>query len=39
VLVDFHVAFVMIGVLTLLGLPTFVRLPVEAGAEVSGHRV
>ena len=38
-LVDFHVAFVMIGVLTLAGLPTFVRLPVEAGAEVSGHRV
>jgi hypothetical protein len=38
VLADFHVAFVLVGLLTLAGLPTFVRMPITAGAEVSGHR-
>ena len=37
-LTDFHVAFVLIALLTLTGLPPFLRLPRAAGAEVSGHR-
>ncbi len=38
-LADFHVAFVVIAVVMLAGLPPFVRLPAGAGAEVSGHRL
>ena len=34
---DFHLAFGMLGVLTLVGLVSFLRLPAAAGAEVSGH--
>ena len=38
VLADFHVAFVLVAVAMLAGLPSFLRLPHAAGAEVSGHR-
>ncbi len=38
VLSDFHMAFLLVGVLSLAGLPTFIKMPVTAGAEVSGHR-
>ncbi len=38
-LADFHLVFVILAVVTLAGLPTFLRLPYDAGAEVSGHRV
>ena len=37
-LADFHVTFVIVGLVTLTGLPAFLRLPRAAGAEVSGHR-
>ena len=36
---DFHLAFGFLAALTLLGLPSFLSLPSDAGAEVSGHRV
>ncbi len=35
---DFHVAFILVALLMLTGLPSFLRLPHAAGAEVSGHR-
>lgn len=35
---DFRVAFVVVGVLSLLSAPVFSRLAPDAGAEVSGHR-
>ncbi len=35
---DFHITFGFFAALTLLGLPSLLRLPVTAGAEVSGHR-
>ena len=35
---DFHLVFALLAMLTLCGLPTFLRLPAEAGAEISGHR-
>ena len=38
ILVDFHIAFLLVALLMLAGLPAFVRLPEGAGAEVSGHR-
>ncbi len=38
-LADFHLTFLLVALLTLCGLPSFLRLPREAGAEVSGHRV
>ena len=37
-LADFHLVFAAAAVLMLGGLPPFLRLPREAGAEVSGHR-
>jgi EmrB/QacA subfamily drug resistance transporter len=37
-LADFHLAFAFFAALTLLGLPSILRLPAAAGAEVSGHR-
>ncbi len=37
-LTDFHIAFVMVAVIMLAGLPSFLRLPAGAGCEVSGHR-
>ena len=38
VLTDFHIAFIAVALLMLAGLPSFIRLPATAGAEVSGHR-
>ena len=38
-LADFHVTFLLVALLTLCGLPSFLRLPRLAGAEVSGHRI
>ena len=38
ILADFHIAFLVVALLMLAGLPAFVRLPEGAGAEVSGHR-
>ncbi len=38
VLADFHLVFLLIAALMLTGLPPFLRLPRDAGAEVSGHR-
>ena len=35
---DFHLAFALVAILMLTGLPPFLRLPRSAGAEVSGHR-
>jgi EmrB/QacA subfamily drug resistance transporter len=35
---DFHLAFILVALLMLTGLPSFFRLPTSAGAEVSGHR-
>ncbi len=37
VLADFHLVFAAVAVLMLAGLPSFLRLPRAAGAEVSGH--
>ena len=37
-LVDFHIVFLLVAVFMLAGLPSFLRLPATAGAEVSGHR-
>ena len=34
---DFHLAFAFTAVLTLAGLPSFLALPRDAGATVSGH--
>lgn len=38
VLVDFHVVFAVLAGLTLLGVPFLLRLPADAGAEVSGYK-
>ncbi len=38
-LADFHVTFLLVAALTLCGVPSFLRLPHTAGAEVSRHRV
>ncbi len=38
VLADFHLVFAALAVLMLAGLPPFIRLPRDVGAEVSGHR-
>ena len=38
ILADFHIAFLLVALLMLAGLPAFVRLPQGAGAEVSGHK-
>ena len=38
VLADFHLVFAGVAVLMLAGLPPFLRLPSDVGAEVSGHR-
>jgi MFS family permease len=35
---DFHLAFVLVGGLALLGVADVIRLPADAGAEVSGAR-
>ena len=37
-LADFQIAFVLVALLMLAGLPSLLRLPADAGAEVSGHR-
>ncbi len=37
-LADFHLAFALVALLMLAGLPSFLRLPADAGSEVSGHR-
>ena len=37
-LADFHIVFAAVAAAMLAGLPSFVRLPHTAGAEVSGHR-
>jgi hypothetical protein len=37
-LADFHLVFALVAVLMLTGLPSFLRLPRNAGSEVSGHR-
>ncbi len=37
-LADFHLVFIATGLLMLTGLPSFLRLPWHAGANVSGHR-
>lgn len=37
-LVDFHAAFLLVALLMLAGFPSFLALPHEAGAEVSGHK-
>ena len=37
-LADFHLAFILVALAMLAGLPPFIRLPAAAGAEVSGHR-
>ena len=37
-LADFHLVFATVALLMLTGLPSFIRLPHAAGAEVSGHR-
>ena len=37
-LADFHLVFAGVALLMLAGLPSFIRLPHAAGAEVSGHR-
>jgi EmrB/QacA subfamily drug resistance transporter len=36
-LASYHMAFVIIGVLTLLSMADLLRLPANAGAQVSGH--
>ena len=38
VLGDFHLCFILVAVVMLAGLPPFIRLPVSAGAEISGHK-
>ncbi len=38
-LADFHLTFLIVALVTLAGLPAFLRLPRAAGAEVSGHRL
>jgi MFS family permease len=38
-LIDFHLAFIFMALLTLTGLPGFFVLPRDAGAIVSGHRM
>jgi EmrB/QacA subfamily drug resistance transporter len=38
-LADFHLAFLLTAVLTLVGIPGFFFLPRDAGAMVSGHQV
>lgn len=35
---DFHLAFLVVGVVTALAAVVFLRLPADAGAAVSGHR-
>lgn len=35
---DFHVAFAVVGVLSLLAILPLIRLPADIGANVSGHR-
>ncbi len=37
-LADFQIAFALVALLMLAGLPSFLRLPTNAGSEVSGHR-
>jgi len=36
---DFHIAFFVVALISVLSTFTFFRLPQDAGAEVSGHRV
>ena len=36
-LVDFHIAFFVVAIISALSTFTFLRLPSDAGAEVSGH--
>ncbi len=36
--IDFHIAFLVAGLLALGSVPWLIRLPADAGAEVSGHR-
>jgi len=36
---DFHLAFTLLAMLTLVGVVGFTRLDPNAGAEVSGHRI
>ncbi len=38
-LVDFHIAWFVVGGLALVSALAFFRLPPDAGADVSGHRV
>jgi hypothetical protein len=35
---DFHIAFLVVAVVSALSAFTFIRLPADAGAAVSGHR-
>jgi EmrB/QacA subfamily drug resistance transporter len=35
---DFHASFVVIGLISILAIPSAYRLPKDAGAELSGHR-
>jgi hypothetical protein len=35
---DFHVVIIALGILSTLALPAFLRLPSDAGADVTGHR-
>jgi EmrB/QacA subfamily drug resistance transporter len=37
-LADFHLAFLVVGAVALAASALFLRLPTDAGAEVSGHR-
>jgi EmrB/QacA subfamily drug resistance transporter len=37
-LTDFHTVIIALTVLSVLGLPAFLRLPKDAGADVTGHR-
>jgi EmrB/QacA subfamily drug resistance transporter len=37
-LADFHLTFVLLAVFMLAGFPSFLRLPHDAGAAVSGHK-
>ena len=37
-LFDFRLAFVLVGAVSLLSLASYLKLPKDAGAEVSGHR-
>ena len=37
--IDFQVAMVVMGAISLISLPVFIRLPKDAGQELSGHKL